>query len=397
MALSLFREVPTFLILAGAITMLASIHKTQILLQLFNPSHIPRNWRILYALMIMFLGGYSLAAYLTWEQQANWVTLLTGLVFFGGSFFVLFSVSTYHQTLQHLIHSQQELEQAKQRVEDSLARLQQVPTLIQTEKMASLGQMVAGIAHEINNPVNFIHANLDPAQEYIQDLIQLVERYQAAYPEPAFDIKRYLRRIDFDFLKQDLPRLLTSMGNGSQRITEIVGSLKRFSRMDEAILKPVDLHEGLDSTLVILEHRLRAQGPRSPIRVNRHYGDIPLVTCHGGEINQVFMNILVNAIDALEEAMAHHGLPDPEIEIQTSCDSKFVTIQIRDNGVGISAAVQPKLFDPFFTTKVVGKGTGLGLSISYQIITQKHQGRLQCTSEPGKTEFAITLPRGGAA
>ncbi|MDA0672128.1 MAG: ATP-binding protein [Cyanobacteria bacterium] len=392
MAVSLFREIPTFLILAGTVTMLASIHKTRVLLRLFDPKHIPINWRILYSLMIMFLGGYSLAAYLTWSQSASWVTLLTGLVFFGGSFFVLFSVSTYHQTLKHLLHSKQELKQAKQRVEDSLARLQQVPTLIHTEKMAGLGQMVAGIAHEINNPVNFIHANIAPAKDYIQDLIDLVELYQAAYPQPTADIQRHLYQIDVDFLKQDLPRLLKSMGNGSQRITEIVGSLKHFSRMDEAILKTVNLHEGLDSTLVILEHRLRAKGTRSPIQVNRQYGDIPPITCHAGEINQVFMNILVNAIDALEEAMDKDGLQNPQIDIHTSCNAEFATICIRDNGGGIPPTVQKKLFDPFFTTKAVGKGTGLGLSISYQIITQKHQGHLQCVSEPGKTEFTIALP-----
>ena len=395
MEASLFKEVPTFLILAGTITMLVSIRKTQNLLLLFPREEIPRNWKILYSLMILFLGGYSLAAWLTWDQNMNLVTLLTGLVFFGGSFFVLFSVTTYHQTLQHLIHSKQQLSRAKQRAEKSLARLQQVPTLIQTEKMAGLGQMVAGIAHEINNPVNFIHANLAPAQKYIQDLMNLISLYQEALPNQDPKIEKYLQDIDFDFISEDLPSLLESMGNGSQRITEIVGSLKQFSRMNESAIKSVDLHQGLDSTLIILDHRLRENGRRLPIQVVRRYGEIPPITCYAGEINQVFMNILVNAIDALEEAMDNEFLQDPQIEIQTCCRDQWVQVFIRDNGSGIKAEVRRKLFDPFFTTKAVGKGTGLGLSISYQIITQKHHGRLKCYSEPGKTEFLIELPQPG--
>jgi two-component system NtrC family sensor kinase len=392
MEISLFKEIPTFLILAGTITMLVSIHKTRALLRLFEPDQIPRNWKILVSLMALFLGGYSLAAWLTWTQKTNWVTLLTGMVFFGGSFFVLFSVTTYHQTLSHLLFSKRQLKQAKQRVEDSLMRLQQVPTLIQTEKMASLGQMVAGVAHEINNPINFIHANIYPAQEYTQDLIALVELYQQTYPKPPASIQQRLDQIDFDFLRKDLPNLLGSMENGSRRITEIITSLKRFSRMDEAVLKSVDLHEGINSALVILEHRLRANGQRSRIEVIRRYGNIPPVKCLAGEINQVFMNILVNAIDALEEAMIEDNLNDPQIEIESDYNDAFVQIRIRDNGSGIQESIQHKLFDPFFTTKSVGRGTGLGLSISYQIITQKHHGHLKCVSEPGKTEFLIELP-----
>ncbi len=389
----LLRGVPTLLILIGTITMVVSIKKTQHLLLLFPSKNVPRNWKILYSLMIMFLGGYSLAAWLTWTQNASLVTLLTGVVFFGGSFFVLFSVSTYYQTLKHLIHSQQELSQAKQWAEDSLERLQQVPTLIQTEKMASLGQMVAGVAHEINNPVNFIHANIKLAKGYIQDLLKLIELYQEALPEPHPSIKNYLQEIDFSFLRKDLPNLLVSMGNGSQRIATIVNSLKQFSRLNESAIKSVDLHQGLDSTLVILEHRLRANGQRSPIQVIRRYGDIPPVTCYAGEINQVFMNILLNAIDALEDAMANKQLQNPQIEIQTCCNNFKVQVFIRDNGSGMTADIQKKLFDPFFTTKAVGQGTGLGLSISYQIITQKHHGHLRCRSEAGTTEFLIELPQ----
>ncbi|MCS6813329.1 MAG: HAMP domain-containing histidine kinase [Cyanobacteria bacterium] len=387
------KEVPTFLIVGGTITMTVSIRKTQQLLRLFSPEDIPRNWKILYSLMIMFLGGYSLAAWLTWSQSTSLITLLMGVVFFGGAFFVLFSVTTYHQTLKHLIRSRQELSYAKQKAEESLARLQQVPTLIQTEKMASLGQMVAGVAHEINNPVNFIHANIEHARGYVRDLITLVDLYQQALPQPTPAIQAYLQDIDFDFLREDLPSALASMEHGSQRITTIVSSLKQFSRMNESAIKSVDLHQGLDSTLIILDHRLRAQGQRSAIKVSRQYGDIPPVTCYAGDINQVFMNILANAIDALEEAMVKDNLPDPHIEIQTSCTDRWVQVAIRDNGPGITTEVQKRLFDPFFTTKPVGKGTGLGLSISYQIITQKHHGQLTCQSRPGRTQFLIELPR----
>lgn len=393
MEILLSKEVPTFLIVLGTITMMVSIRKTQQLLHLFSPEDIPRNWKILYSLMIMFLGGYSLAAWLIWVQSDSLITLLTGVVFFGGSFFVLFSVTTYHQTLQHLIHSRQELSYAKQRAEESLARLQQVPTLIQTEKMVSLGQMVAGVAHEINNPVNFIHANIEHAREYVRDLITLIDLYQRALPQPTPTIQACLQNIDFDFLKEDLPGVLASMEYGSQRITKIVSSLKQFSRMNEAAIKSVDLHQGLDSTLIILDHRLRAHGKRSAIQVSRQYGDIPPITCYAGEINQVFMNILANAIDALEEAMVQGNLPNPHIEIQTTCTDRWVQVAIRDNGPGIPVEVQKRLFDPFFTTKAVGKGTGLGLSISYQIVTQKHHGQLTCQSRPGRTEFLIELPR----
>ncbi len=212
-------------------------------------------------------------------------------------------------------------------------------------------------------------------------------------PEADPSIETYLQEIDFDFLREDLPNLLTSMGNGSQRIAAIVSSLKQFSRMNESAVKSVDLHQGLDSTLVILEHRLRANGRRSPIQVICRYGDIPPVTCYAGEVNQVFMNILVNAIDALEEATTNNCLHNPQIEIQTHCNEEGVQVSIRDNGPGITADIQKKLFDPFFTTKAVGKGTGLGLSISYQIITQKHHGHLRCRSESGLTEFLIELPR----
>lgn len=372
--------------------MLLSIQKTQKLLQLFDSNQIPRNWKILYLLMILFLGGYSFAIWLTWYQKVSLITLLTGIVFFGGAFFVLFSVTTYHQTLSQLIASQQQLQEAKFRAEDSLARLQQVPSLIQTEKMAGLGQMVAGLAHEINNPVNFIYGNVSPAKDYVNDLIHLVALYETAVPTQPQQIQTFLDKIDFDFLKEDLPKLLGSIEHGAQRIAEIVRSLKTFSRMDESKLKEVDLHQGIDSALVILEHRLKANLKRSPIEVIRCYDELPTILCYAGELNQVFMNLLANAIDALDDAADSQGLLHPQIKITTLVHREMVQISIADNGLGIPPFLQNRLFDPFFTTKPVGQGTGLGLSISYQVVTKKHGGDLRCYSQPGFTEFIIELP-----
>jgi two-component system NtrC family sensor kinase len=392
MLLILFREIPAILILAGTLVMLLSIQKTRELLRLFDYNQIPRNWKILYLLMILFLGGYSVAIWLTWHQKTDFIILLTGVVFLGGAFFVLFSVTTCHQTLSQLIASQKQLHAAKSRAEDSLARLQQVPSLIQTEKMAGLGQMVAGVAHEINNPVNFIYGNVSPAKDYVNDLIHLVALYETALPTKPPNIQKFSDEIDFAFIKEDLPKLLDSIEHGAQRIAGIVCGLKTFSRMDESQFKEVDLHQGLDSTLVILEHRLKANPKRSTIEVTRCYGGLPNILCYAGELNQVFMNLLANAIDALDEAVSSQGLSHPKIKISTSVYQEVVRISIVDNGTGIPPTLQNRLFDPFFTTKPVGQGTGLGLSISYQIVTKKHGGDLRCYSQPGFTEFVIELP-----
>jgi two-component system NtrC family sensor kinase len=392
MSLTLLRELPAFLIFVGTFVMFISIRKSQKLLRLFEPGGIPINWKILYSLMVLFLGGYSFAGWLVWNQKTSWISLLTGSVFFGGAFFVLFSVTTYHQTLSQLIIAQRQVEDAKIRAEKTLERLQQVPSLIQTEKMAGLGLMVAGVAHEINNPVNFIHANIIPAKAYAKDLIHLVSLYQEAFPDVPEYIQRDLDEIDLEFLKVDLPKLLGSMEHGSKRISEIVRSLKTFSRMDEAELKEVDLHEGIESTLVILDHRLKANSRREAIEVVRCYGPLPKLTCFAGELNQVFMNVLNNAVDALEDAIYSYGLEQPKITISTLGDGDNVRIHIADNGIGIPKAIREHLFDPFFTTKPVGKGTGLGLSISYQIVVNKHCGDLRCHSGQGGTEFVIELP-----
>ncbi|PLZ66044.1 histidine kinase [Fischerella thermalis WC344] len=304
---------------------------------------------------------------------------------------------------QQLEKTNAELEQ---RVEVRTAELQATiaelhytqAQMVQSEKMSALGQMVAGVAHEINNPVNFIHGNITYVEEYTQDLLHLVQLYQKYLPEPPLEIQEALVAIDFDFLEQDLTKILQSMQMGTNRICEIVLSLRNFSRLDEAEMKKVDIHEGIDSTLVILNNRLKAKPDRPEIQVIKEYGKLPLVECYAGQLNQVFMNILNNAIDALEERDRNHTLEEIQAQASTICIStaaqdRTVTISIKDNGPGITEAVRSKLFDPFFTTKPIGKGTGLGLAISYQIVTEKHGGKLSCYSQPGQgAEFLIELP-----
>jgi signal transduction histidine kinase len=268
--------------------------------------------------------------------------------------------------------------------------------VIQGEKLAALGQLVAGVAHEINNPVNFIYGNIDYAGNYVQDLLELVQLYQTECPNVTSPIQTMTDDIDLDFLMQDLPKVFASMKMGAERIRGIVQSLRAFSRVDESQCKEVDIHDGIDSTLMILHNRIKAKPDRPEIEIRKDYGSIPLVECYPGQLNQVFMNLIVNAIDALEEAILNGTLPHshPCIQIRTAitADNKIL-IQIIDNGMGIPDAIQRQIFDPFFTTKSVGKGTGLGLSISHQIITETHQGTLQCHSTPHQgTEFVIMIP-----
>ncbi|MDX2230115.1 MAG: PAS domain S-box protein [Leptolyngbyaceae cyanobacterium bins.349] len=305
--------------------------------------------------------------------------------------------------------AQQQLQQKAQDLEATLRELQQTQThLVQSEKMSSLGQLVAGVAHEINNPVNFIYGNLNYASDYIQDLLGLLQLYQEHCPTPPV-VQNVIDAIDLDFLVDDLPKLLASMRVGAERIREIIASLRNFSRLDEAAFKTVNLHDGIDSTLMILQNRLKAQPHHAEIQVFKEYDDLPNVQCYPGQLNQVFMNILTNAIDALEENLqSHHPpfpldpaaslpptlLPSPIIWIRTQrIGSAQVAITIKDNGPGIPPDVRDRLFDPFFTTKPVGKGTGLGMSISYQIVTERHHGTLRCYSELGQgAEFIITIP-----
>ncbi|QSJ15218.1 GAF domain-containing protein [Nostoc sp. UHCC 0702] len=284
-------------------------------------------------------------------------------------------------------------------LEHTLHQLQETQAkLIQSEKMSGLGQLVAGIAHEINNPVNFIYGNLYHASNYTQQLLELVKIYQLHYPYPKDEIRSATEAIDLDFLEEDLPKIMSSMQVGADRIRSIVLSLRNFSRLDEADNKPVDLHEGIENTLLILHHLLKANVDLAAIEVIKDYGNLPRVECYAGQMNQVFMNVISNAIDALEKqrtVAATNSLVTPKIWISTrlSTDKSRLLIRIADNGSGMTEEVRKRVFDPFFTTKSVGKGTGLGLSISYQIVVENHGGMMECISEPGKgTEFWIEIP-----
>ncbi|MBD2448341.1 hybrid sensor histidine kinase/response regulator [Nostoc sp. FACHB-152] len=297
-----------------------------------------------------------------------------------------------------LYHSQKALAKRTTELSQALENLKQAQVhLVQSEKMSSLGQMMAGIAHEINNPMNFISGNLAPAKEYIQDLMKFLELYLECHPQPHPKIAAWMKQVDIAYLKEDLPKLVNSLEIGSDRIRQLVLSLRNFSRLDETEFRAVDIHEGIESTLLILQHRLKASPEYPAIQVIRDYGQLPLVECYASQLNQVLMNILSNAIDALESSWENReqtSTVNPTITIRTShSQDNWVSISIADNGTGIPEAVHCQLFDPFFTTKPIGKGTGLGLSISYEIITKKHNGKIDCYSHPGQgTEFVVQIP-----
>ncbi len=293
-------------------------------------------------------------------------------------------------------HLEAKVEQRTQHLQQTLQKLQQTQAqLIQTEKMSSLGQMVAGIAHEINNPITFISGNISHAREYVQDLLELLNLYQENSRAPSAarqeKLKDKLQEIEVEFLCEDLEKLFDSMETGSERISQIILGLRNFSRLDEKGMKRVNIHEGLENTLMILQHRLKGNGSRPEIAIIKNYGQLPPINCYANQLNQVFLQILTNAIDALTTSEAEDY---PAISITSEMQNEgTIRICIADNGLGMSETVQPRIFDPFFTTKPVGQGTGLGLSISYQIVTEQHGGQLQCISQPEKgTEFIIDIP-----
>ena len=312
-----------------------------------------------------------------------------------------------------LLLSEQREREKSQQLKQTLSQLKSAQAqLIQSEKMSSIGQMVAGVAHEINNPVSFIYSNITPAARYARDLLNLISIYQQYYPEPVSEVVEQIEEMELDFMAEDFPKILNSMQEGARRIKQIVLSLRNFSRLDEKDLKVVDIHEGIESSLVFLQHRLKALRKGGEIQVIKEYGHLPMIQCYPAQLNQVFMNLLLNAIDACEEssvignASLTNRIPSltndsgqicnkhPLIRISTEINRHDrVVVRIADNGSGISAEVQNRMFDPFFTTKPVGSGTGLGLSISYQIVKESHGGELRCHSEVGNgTEFAIELP-----
>lgn len=301
-----------------------------------------------------------------------------------------------HLQMRHLTKTlEQQVEERTIHLSEALDHLKQSQLqLVQSEKMSTLGQLVAGLAHEINNPVNFIYGNLKPAEAYINDLLDLIRLFRHEYPDLTPVLQTRIKEIELDFLQKDLLKLLSSMKIGTGRIQELVLSLRSFSRLDEAEMKPVDIHTGIDSTLLIVQNRLKECADYPAIKVIKDYGQLPVVECYASQLNQAFMNIINNAIDALEDTVIQGKITQPHIRIKTEIiDQNQVRIVIADNGPGISHADQAKLFDAFFTTKPIGKGTGLGLSISYQIITEKHQGTLTCHSSPGDgTEFWIEIP-----
>jgi PAS domain S-box-containing protein len=310
---------------------------------------------------------------------------------------VVQDISDRKQTEVALQQSESQLRVKNQELQHTLHQLKQTQAqLIQNEKMVGLGRTIAGIAHEINNPIGFIYGNITHARDYASDLLHLVQLYAQHYPEPIPEIQRQIEALDLNFVAEDFPKLLKSMEMGANRIREIVLSLRNFSRLDEADAKKVDIHEGIDNTLLILQYRLTRQPFRSEIQVIEDYGQLPLVECYPSKLNQVFMNLLNNAIDALET----HSTPgiitirtETRQEERGNVSRHFIVIRIADNGPGIPEDVKKHIFDPFFTTKPIGAGMGLGLSISHSIIVEKHGGQLWCISEPDcGTEFVIELP-----
>ncbi|AFY39507.1 integral membrane sensor signal transduction histidine kinase [[Leptolyngbya] sp. PCC 7376] len=298
-------------------------------------------------------------------------------------------IQAQEETAAALLDSENLLLTKNQELEDAFSSLQETQTqLIQTEKMSSLGQMVAGIAHEINNPVNFIHGNLTHIRQNFDDLMELIDLYNDEYPQEDGEIAELIEDIELDFLKKDMPKILSSMKLGSNRIREMVLSLRNFSRLDEADIKQIDLVEGIESTLIILNSRIK-----NKIQVLKRYEDLPLINCYPAQLNQVWMNLISNAIDAMDSVLEENPDFQPQLTIATQIlNDEYICVAIADNGIGFNNSTQQKIFDPFFTTKPIGQGTGLGLSIVYQIV-EKHDGQIKLESKPNQgTTFQVILP-----
>ncbi|MBD2081839.1 ATP-binding protein [Leptolyngbya sp. FACHB-17] len=324
------------------------------------------------------------------ERQADGSVLWDG---------VILNITEGKLNEEALRRSEAQLRQQAIDLENTLQDLKRTQTqLIHSEKMSSLGQLVAGIAHEINNPISFIYGNLCHANDYVADIFDLIHLYQKHHPQPHPEVEEQIAAIDLEFISSDLDKLLSSMQTGAERIQDIVLSLRTFSRLDEAALKRVNIHDGIESTLTILQSRLNQDYQGYKLKVTRNYAELPRIECFAGSLNQVFLQIITNAIDALEVAiqnpqwLVHH--PQPTIEIYTEqVDAEQVRIRILDNGMGIAESEQARMFDPFFTTKPIGQGTGMGLAMSYQIVTQQHHGSLKCRSIPLQgAELVVTLP-----
>ncbi|AFY34579.1 sensor histidine kinase [Calothrix sp. PCC 7507] len=300
---------------------------------------------------------------------------------------------------QELRHSEAYLKEQAQQLKQTMQKLQQAPQLLLSEKLSSLGRLVAGVAHEINNPVNFIHGNLIHVTNYAQSLLAIIDIYQQHYPQANLTIGALIEEYDLDFVVKDLPILLSSMQRGTERIQKIVLALRNFSRLDESQIKSVNIHDGIDSTLLLLQHRLKPETENIGIKIVKKYDDLPEVECYPGELNQAFMNIISNAIDFLTHESLNPAISNIKnhVSMITICtqalNQKWLRISIKDNGIGINNQIKSQLFEPFFTTKPLGEGIGLGLSISYQIIVHQHGGKLQCISAPGEgAEFIIEIP-----
>ena len=357
-----------------------------------------QSWQYLSTLMMLFLLGYCLAIHLIASQKFQWLPLLTGTVFFFGALFVLFSVDIYSKTLRHLISTQNNYCAERDRAAAALKNLERVRrtqmTLIHNEKMLSLGQLSAGIAHEINNPVGFIYSNLGHVKQYILDLFSVIETYSKTEARTHPEVVSVLEEIDLDFLKLDFFKILASMETGTQRIFKIVKSVRSFSQLDESQYKQANLLENLESTLAMLSSRLTDESGLEKIQIAKHYEKLPLLNCDHAAINQVLLQILNNAIDACRSSDESFPQAQPKIWIDAQqLDDDWVQLKISDNGKGMSDEVRHHIFDPFFTTKPVGQGTGLGLSISHQIVVEQHLGDICCHSQEGKgSSFTIRLP-----